>query len=137
MLQELLELPYIIWTEKPENTIQWSFKPKTWLGKLEDSQDRQRSTSPWLMSMTTPHGFLKVCTCFLWFTFNTLHIHKTILNTCICNIMSLFSWMGIFCFCADFPCLNKSKEITPLIVFWTWWLIVTVFKKYCFSWHYS
>lgn len=63
VLQELLELPYITWTEKPESTTRWSFKPKTWLGKSEGFQAPPRSTSPWLTSTTTPHAFLRVRTC--------------------------------------------------------------------------
>lgn len=81
VLQELLELPYIIWTEKPENITQWSFKPKTWLAKLEGFQDPPQSTSPWQMSMTTPQGFLKVSTCFFWSALITIHCCKTNWNT--------------------------------------------------------
>lgn len=70
VFQELLELPYITWTEKPESTTRWSFKPKIWPGKSEGFQDPQRSTSPWPTSTTTPHGFHRVCTSFFWFECN-------------------------------------------------------------------
>lgn len=103
VLQESLELPYITWTEKPENTTRWSFKPKTWLGKSEGFQGRQQSTSPWQMSTTIPHGFLRVCTCFFSFEFITSHLSKAKWTTWIHNVMllsySLLTWNILYLSC--------------------------------------
>lgn len=119
VLQELLELPYIIWTEKPENITQWSFKPKTWLGKLEDFQDPRQSTSRWLTSMTTPRGFLRVCTCFfhlhvlLFIYVKQNEVPKYIMSCYCCH-----KWAHFVFVLSGLP--YKTKDITPPVVSWTW-----------------
>lgn len=46
MFQESFEQLYTTWIEKPESITQWSFKPKTWLGKLADFLDPPLSILP-------------------------------------------------------------------------------------------